>query len=208
MKSIILISFLSLTTLSYSQDIFKDLNGNKTNSTSSFQFSEAYYYDYILNSNNVTDSIYTKIIPINSPEGILTQKFNDKLIINAEKILNKLSLFSKINIEYNQIIFCIIKFKTIEENKISKIQLIVSKKENNIWKEFDGTNQIVEKLKLILYLKEEAFAQFEMSENYMKHPEINNLKPLVKDADGVLNIYKLADIIQKNKTLLSKYLDE
>ena len=208
MKSIILISFLSLITLSYSQDIFKDLNGNKTNSTSSFQFSEAYYYDYILNSNNVTDSIYTKIIPINSPEGILTQKFNDKLIINAEKILNKLSLFSKINIEYNQIIFCIIKFKTIEENKISKIQLIVSKKENNIWKEFNGTNQIVEKLKLILYLKEEAFAQFEMSENYTKHPEINKLKPLVKDADGVLNIYKLSDIIQKNKTLLYKYLDE
>ena len=41
-----------------------------------------------------------------------------------------------------------------------------------------------------------------------KYPEINKLKPLVRDADGVLNLYKLADLIEQNKASLAKYLDE
>lgn len=207
MRKVIFISAIIFTLVGYSQNTFKDLKVIKTNTTGSFQFSESYYYDYVMNSNNVTDSIYTKVNSKNSPEGLLTMKFNDLLAINKENVLNKITLFSKITLEYNQDSYCIIKFKDIENNSISKIQFFVSKKESNIWKEYSQTNKIIEKIKSILFLKENSFSQFEISEDNPNYPEINKLKPLVKDADGVLNIYKLADVVEKNKASLSKYLD-
>jgi hypothetical protein len=41
-----------------------------------------------------------------------------------------------------------------------------------------------------------------------KYPEINKLKPQVKDGAGVLNIEKLAQVLNENKSQLQKYLDE
>jgi hypothetical protein len=208
MKKIIFISALIFTLLGYSQNNFKELKAIKTNAIGSFQFSESYYYDYVMNSNNVTDSIYTKVNSENSPEGLLTIKFNNLLEANKESVLNKIALFSKITLEYNQDTYCFIKFKNIENNAISKTLFFVSKKESNVWKEYSETNKIIEKVKSILFLKENAFSQFEISDNNPKYAEINKLKPLVKDADGVLNIYKLAEVIEKNKVTLSKYLEE
>ena len=197
-----------LSFYSNSQVNFKDLKVVKTNSISCFQFSESFYYNYIINSKNITDSIYTKINISNSPEGLITKKFEEKLKANIEKITNKISLFSKFTFEYNQNTFCVIKFKFIEDSKPSKIQIFISKKENNIWKIYAENNDIIHKFKSVLFLKENAFAQFEMNEKNDKYLEINKLKPLVKDADGILNIYKLGEIIEKNKASLSKYLDE
>lgn len=207
MKKIIFIAAIIFTLFGYSQNDYKDLKGIKTNATASFQFSESYYYDYVINSNNVTDSIYTKVKSGNLPEFLLTKKFSTLLEANKETVLNKISLFSKMTLEYNQEYFSIIKFKTIEGNSISKTIFFISKKENDIWEEYTNTNLILENVKLILLLNENAFSQFEISENNPEYPEINKLKPLIKDADGVLNIYKLAEIIEKNKGSLSKYLD-
>lgn len=68
---------------------------------------------------------------------------------------------------------------------------------------------INERLIKILYaLDLEAFMSFYSSKDMKKHSEINKLKPLVKDANGVLNIEKLAEVIKQNKASLSKYLDE
>ncbi|GAA3769959.1 hypothetical protein [Flavobacterium ginsengiterrae] len=207
MKKIIFALTILLTSFSYSQNNFKDLKESKIKATGSFQFIESYYYDYVANSNNVKDSLYTKIDQSNNAEGSLTLKLNNLLEVNKEMVLNKISLFSKINIEYNQNTFCFIKFKTIENNIISKAQIYVCKKENNTWKEYLETNKIIEKIKLVLLLKENAFLQFEIKENNPKYPEINNLKSQVTDSDGILNIYKLANVIEKNKSTLSKYLD-
>jgi hypothetical protein len=207
MKKILFIATIIFTLFGYSQNN-KDLKVIKTNAIASFQFSESYYYDYVVNSNNVTDSIYTKIKSDNLPEALLTKKFSALLEVNKEAVLNKLSLLSKITLEYNQEYFSIIKFKSIEGNSVSKTRFFISKKEKDIWEEYTKTNLIIEKVKLILLLNENVFSQFEISENNPKYPEINKLKPLVKDADGVLNIYKLAEVIEKNKVSLSKYLDE
>lgn len=208
MKKIIFTIIVTITTFCYSQNNFKDLKGSKFKATGSFQFIESSYFDYVINSNNVKDSLYTKINQDNTVEGLLTQKFNDFFEANKEKVLNKISLYSKITIQYNQENYCLIKYRTIQNISISKTQIYVCKKENNIWKEYLNKNKIIEKIKLVLLLKENAFAQFEITEDNLKYPEINKLKSFAKDADGVLNLYKLANLIEKNQIVLSKYLDE
>ncbi|WP_017498219.1 hypothetical protein [Flavobacterium sp. WG21] len=127
---------------------------------------------------------------------------------NKEKIINKISLLSKITIQYNQETFCFIKFKTIEDNSISKTQIYVCKKEDNTWKEHLEINKIISKIKLVLLLKENAFSQFEITDDDLSYPEINKLKAFSKDENGVLNISKLANVIEQNKASLSKYLDQ
>ena len=95
MKKILFIATIIFTLFGCSQK-YKDLKVIKTNAIASFQFSESYYYDYVVNSNNVTDSIYTKIKSDNLPEALLTKKFSALLEANKETVLNKLSLLSKI----------------------------------------------------------------------------------------------------------------
>ncbi|WP_159289956.1 hypothetical protein [Tenacibaculum maritimum] len=63
-------------------------------------------------------------------------------------------------------------------------------------------------LKVLIKMNFEVFINFYSNEkNNRNYPEINKLKPFVKDANGVLNIEKLAKVLEENKTLLAKYLD-
>lgn len=57
-------------------------------------------------------------------------------------------------------------------------------------------------------LTTDAFWQFYNKTNNPSYPEINALKPQVQDANGVLNLEKLATVIKANQTQLAKYLDE
>ena len=72
-------------------------------------------------------------------------------------------------------------------------------------------NDIVKKNSLLTVLMKinfEVFINFYSNEKSKNYPEINKLKSLVQDANGVLNIEKLAKVIKENKTNLSKYLEE
>jgi hypothetical protein len=80
---------------------------------------------------------------------------------------------------------------------------------NNNVSLLEGKNSIVDNVfEIIRNLKSEAIIQFSNGENKSGFPEINKLKPLVKDANGVINIEKLAKVIKENKSTLSKYLEE
>lgn len=208
MKIILFTFIITSPLLGFSQINYENLKGNKINSSASFQFSEAYYYDYVMNSFNGIDSIYTKMYNGNFPETLLTQKYNYLLSTNRDEIQNKISVLSKITVEYNQKKYCFIKFKIVQKEEVSKVSVFVLEKQKETWKENTISNKIIQNIKLVLSLKEDAFSQFEIQENNPEYPEINKLKPLVKDTDGVLNIYKLAEVIEKNKTALAKYLDE
>lgn len=63
------------------------------------------------------------------------------------------------------------------------------------------------KIEIVLRLTNDAFWQFYNDINNRDFPEINRLKSLAKDADGMLNLFKLAEIIEKNKNSLSKYFN-
>jgi hypothetical protein len=72
-------------------------------------------------------------------------------------------------------------------------------------------NDIVKKnslLTILMKINFEVFINIYSDEKSDKFPEINKLKPLFQDANGVLNIEKLAKVIKENKSTLSKYLEE
>ncbi len=207
MKYLIKYIVLFFPLIVFSQD-FNNFKGNKIKADASFQFTTAYYYDYQINSSNITDSIYIKVNYEKTPEGLLTQSFSNLFVLNQDSIINQLVVYSKIIISYNQKEWCFIKFKTKEKELLSKNQVFILSKSDSLWNKKDSINEIINSVKTILSLKNNAFLQFEVAEDNPSYPEINKLKPLVKDADGVLNIFKLADVIEKNKSILGKYLDE
>lgn len=175
------------------------------NSTASFQFKNASYYDYQINSKK-TDSLYEKVQIGLKPEDLLSQKYADHFIKQNPKEKKELVLYSRITLEYNLIKLYFIKFSLRENNKKNN-KIAVYQENNNSWIE-PSDSKIIQKVKTILKLTNSAFSQFEIKENDSKHPEINKLKPLIRDADGTINIFKLAEIVEKNKKELAKYLEE
>jgi hypothetical protein len=96
----------------------------------------------------------------------------------------------------------------ITENNLQKYVTTMYKKTDVIINDTPTNTYDETILSLFKLISANVFIQFSNNNDNPKYPVINKLKPLVKDADGVLNIYKLAEVIEKNKASLSKYLDE
>lgn len=66
----------------------------------------------------------------------------------------------------------------------------------------------LETLKSVLKLKNDVFWYFYNNEIDSEFQDLSNARLSVNDQNGILNIEKLAEIIEKNKSTLSQYLDE
>ena len=197
------LSLLSNLTFSQTQGEYES---NKVNCIGSFQFKKASYYDYQINSQK-SDSIYQKVSEGNKPEDLLTQKYSDFFLKSTPDERKEIILYSRIILEYNLSEYYYIKYALKDRKMTHKVA--VFKKEGNIWKWLDNSdNKISEAITIILKLQNEAFSQFEVDDDNPKYLEINQLKASVKDADNTLNIFKLADVIEKNSSRLSKYFSK
>jgi hypothetical protein len=207
-KTIKLLCFMSLSLLSnltFSQ-IQGEYESNKVNCIGSFQFKKASYYDYQINAQK-SDSIYQKVSEGNKPEDLLTQKYSDFFLKSTPDERKEIILYSRIILEYNLSEYYYIKYALKDRKMTHKVAIF--KKEGNIWKWLDNSdNKISEAITIILKLQNEAFSQFEVDDDNPKYLEINQLKASVKDADNTLNIFKLADVIEKNSSRLSKYFSK
>ena len=207
-KTIKLLCFMSLSLLSnltFSQTQ-GEYESNKVNCIGSFQFKKASYYDYQINAQK-SDSIYQKVSEGNKPEDLLTQKYSDFFLKSTPDERKEIILYSRIILEYNLSEYYYIKYALKDRKMTHKVA--VFKKEGNIWKWLDNSdNKISEAITIILKLQNEAFSQFEVDDDNPKYLEINQLKASVKDADNTLNIFKLADVIEKNSSRLSKYFSK
>jgi hypothetical protein len=128
-------------------------------------------------------------------------EFKNKSKLNFQTIIkdiDSINVKSKIKFSSKNKNYLVIKLKKINLNKELKL----------ICLENEQLTDLPYPYSTILKLKGAFLMEFYSSNNNQKYPEINKFKPLVKDSDGVLNIYKLADIIEKNKVTLFKYLDE
>ncbi|MDO4230307.1 MAG: hypothetical protein Q4C98_10865 [Capnocytophaga sp.] len=202
MKTIFLVTlFLAFNSI-YSQEKY---NGKKINSIATFQFKKASYYDYQINARQ-SDSIYSKVLNTNAPEGLLSKRHSDFLSENNSKEKSEIILYSRITIEYNLSQYYFIKYALRDEKTIHKIAIF--KKNGNDWNWLEyPDNNISKSIVIILSLENDIFSAFEVSEIDNNYPEINRLKPLTKDADGTLNLFKLAKVIEENKNILSKYFN-
>ncbi len=191
----------------YSQNSKLKFEPKQIDGIASFQFKKAFYYDYQINSKQ-NDSIYKNIITLNTVEGKLTNYHKSFLISNSNENINEIIIFSKLIIEYNQNEFCALKYALRSNNK-TEYKFFIFKKENTEWIEYDEkSNLVINKIKLVLSLNNKAFTQFEVKENNIKYPEINKLKKEIRDADGTINLNKLAAVIEQNKAYLDKYIDK
>jgi hypothetical protein len=161
---------------------------------------------------NYTDTLQAKItkkIIDNLPEKSIAE--NDTIFPKAEsdtlKANNFIWLISNVSFNYQGKETVIVRYKTFENGILSQPKTVLSHRVNENWTKFADSylksiQSVFQKLSLNI------FFEFYNAENNPSYPDINALKPLVKDADGTLNIFKLATIIEKNRSSLSKYLDE
>lgn len=197
---------LFISFIAFSQENRQSFESKPIDAIGSFQFRKSYYYDYKINSKS-RDSIVSTVDNQNTPESIITRLNQDFLESNTKENPKFIVLLSKIIIEYNQQEFCFIKY-SLRENSLDKYQIVTLINKNQKWEQFIGENQIIAKIQLLLRLNNTAFAHFEIRENSDKYKIIDNLKLSIRDADGTINLFKFAEVVEKNLTNLEKFIDK
>ncbi|MEC3908210.1 hypothetical protein VOI54_14360 [Tamlana sp. 2201CG12-4] len=129
----------------------------------------------------------------------LQNNYKDSVLFTSQDASgNYLKIKSVLKFLWNDENVICINFNTVNNH---------GEKESQIYTNISSL-KIIQEIKEVLKLSNKSFWQFYNNENNSKYPEINKLKPLVKDANGILNIEKLGKVIKENKDSLSKYLDE
>ncbi|MFL0126770.1 hypothetical protein V2625_04295, partial [Tenacibaculum maritimum] len=146
-------------------------------------------------------------------EHLLTAKFKNKFEKNLpDAIVFSLRLISKLSIDIKDIRYEFIKFEEIDSggfNDPKTSRIFITERQNNIRNEVvNKTNEVSLFESILKTSNVNVLFQFYNERNSKKYAEINKLKPLVKDPKGNLNIKKLAKVLEENKTLLAKYLDD
>jgi hypothetical protein len=129
------------------------------------------------------------------------------LISKSGSVIAEINPILRFTFKIDDKLYSIFKFsKKINENELTT-KLFIN--ENNEWKTVNTSPKDVEVFyKTFSSIKLNFLQNIINVGNDNKFPEINNLKSSFKDENGILNINKLADIIEKNKASLSKYLDQ
>lgn len=187
---------------------------------------QEYLSEPIINTKNISIN-KIKVIPVIYNYPLLGQKlcryFPNEISKYEELDLNLILTFIKSKQIENSIVKPLQKLTYLRNNElISILKYSIKSSSNNELKteQFVINKNIVSLANsikddvndrlfdVIKRINSESLIQFSNRENNPKYPEINKLKPLVKDADGVLDVFKLAEVIEKNKSTLSQYLDE
>jgi len=208
----IAIIILLIAQFSYSQTGQVDYSqfiGEKAKIVISKKYPFSRLYNYKINSQNF-DSISVKPFNTNIPENVLTTKYASNLAVNKkDSIMFAINFLSKLDIDIQDKRFAFIKYKIKENDKLTDSKVFTAIREDKIWQENALESAEINILKSIVENSSvNILYAFYNKRDSKKYPEINKLKPLVKDANGVLNIEKLAKVIKENKSTLSKYLEE
>jgi|GEM_PF-3897362 len=139
---------------------------------------------------------------------LLSSKSIDKL---PEKLLQSgkktsIELLTKVKIIYNNEEHIYIKYYE-KVGDLSNLRIIDVLSRNGVFIKNETANVIFDPISRIMNaLNANMMFEFYNKEDNASYPEINKLKPLVKSSNGILDFNKLADVAEKNKKVLSKYL--
>lgn len=135
----------------------------------------------------------------------------ENVILNVKEadVGSFIELLTKFKIIYNNETHIYIKYSISKKGEMKTIEITDLVWEKNIWKENMPPNLIFMPInKILKNVNANILFEFYSKENNDLYPEVNKLKLLVKDENGILDINKLADVIERNKNLLSKYLNK
>ena len=208
MKNILLILLLVSSNCLLSQLDYKSFKGEKSKISFNKEYTYSNIYDYRVNA-KYEDSLMIRKYDIKTPEGILSNKYSLEFSENKkDSVVFEIVLHSKLVVDINRERHCFIKYKTRSGEITSSIKMLSLIKETNGWKENTNTTDEIDKTKQI-FLATDVNMLFEFY-NYSdnpNYPDLNRLKPLVKNSDGTLDIGKLFMVVEQNKATLNKYLE-
>lgn len=188
MKNILILMIL----LIFEKSISQNKISTKIKFINVFEFTNVYDYTKEDNDTLMNSKIITKL-----PENLL----------RTEKEAS-IKLLTKLKIIYNNEEHIYIKY-LLKRADISNLEIIDIVFANNIFLRDESKNVSLGSVKKILNsVNAKILFEFYNKGDNNLYLEINRLKPFVKSPNGILDINKLADVIEKNKILLSKYLDE
>lgn len=181
--------------------LFSSFKGSLVGVKNISQIDEPKVYEYVDSSLSQVEKRITYDSPeMNIPENTTIFSLN----YDTVTIKPYIELVSRFAFYYQGKESVILKYRIFEQGNPSPFKTILTHKSNGLWLRFEDSylDNIVEVFRI---LSLEAFYQFYNEEDDSDFPEINKLKPLVKE-NGFLNIFKLSQVINSNRELLSKYL--
>lgn len=125
----------------------------------------------------------------------------------SDTLQNAIRFIHRLTFDYKNKPVTFFKYKLLKDSILSAPKLLVMEKQaDNSWiiiinSSFESTKYAIK------HITSKGFWQFISNHDDVKYPEINKLKPLVQDSNGILDIEKLGQVIKNNQTALKKYLD-
>lgn len=125
----------------------------------------------------------------------------------SDTLQNAIRFIHRLTFDYKNKPVTFFKYKLLKDSILSAPKLLVMEKQaDNSWiiiinSSFESTKYAIK------HITSKGFWQFISNHDDVKYPEINKLKPLVQDSNGILDIEKLGQVIKNNQTTLKKYLD-
>ncbi|WP_264529060.1 hypothetical protein [Flavobacterium sp. N502540] len=136
----------------------------------------------------------------------LIDKLPEKLLQSGKQV--SIKLLTKIKIVYNNEEHIYIKYYEKTGN-VSNLKIVDILSRNGAFTRNEASNTILDPIKRIMNsVNANIMFEFYNKEDDILYPEINKLKPFVKSSNGILDVNKLADVVDKNKIVLSKYLSK
>ncbi len=203
--ALLILVFLGVSTLAMAQIDYTKFEGKKSDISFLKMYEFSHLHDY---KAAYVDSLITKPIKGTHPTALLTQKYTVNFQENkVDSVSFHVKLISRLRIKVSGQMHSIISYQTSN----SKENLVVDYRTvEGLWKENnESPAKEIGLLRDIMQLSDASmiFEFYNQGDN-PDYPEINKLKPQVKDENGVLNIEKLAKVLKENKAALAEYLEE
>ncbi|WP_010182785.1 hypothetical protein [Aquimarina agarilytica] len=205
-NKMLLLSFLWYSVV-FSQIDYSKYEGSKGKIRFFKEYSFSNIYDYSIDSEQ-KDSLITKVIRGNNPEALISKKYSSKFSQSkTESTSFKIKLKTRLIVTINNTKHSLISYKSSDNNKVIITDYYLD--DDSTFKENTRSNDEINLLKSILENSNaNLLFEFYNRRNNENYPEINKLKSQAKNSDGILDIKKLAKVLEENKAILSKYLDE
>lgn len=169
------------------------------------EYSYANLYDYEVNASK-EDSVITRKLSPTIPEGLLTERFAAEIMQREKDSTSfEIILKSRLLVDISSDRLCFIKYSTRLNNKKTEEQIFKTVRRENMWNVDVENNEEIALLEQIF--KEISVEMFFEIFNYKdnpNHPELNELKPQIKNENGAIDIKKLATILAENNNLFLK----
>lgn len=204
MKIIILILWLFIFNNINSQIDYSKFKGQNGKIKFLKEYSLSNIYDYGIDAIEKNDSLIKNILNDDYPEALISKKYSPEFLNNTVDSLRfYVKLRTRLIINMDNKVHYLISYSTSIDKNPSVVDYVSN--EANWTENTTSSNE----LKLLISILKNSTAniifEFYNNKNNQHYPEINKLKALTKNAKGVLNIQKLAQVLRENKAILSKY---